>query len=448
MTETEKDLQQAIDKVGQISIVPTLLDMICKTTGMGFSAIARVTDDRWITCSVKDQLEFGLKPGDELEIKNTFCQVVRSQQSSVLIDNVAEDPDYCDHFIPKMFGFQSYISVPIVQNDGSFFGTLCALDPKPNSVKNDSIQSMFRMFADLIAFHLDTLEKVKQKENKFTEEQTFLMETLQDQKSFATDLERKIMERNQELTLKNIELEKMNNELQSLTRISSHDLQEPLRKIQTYSSLLQSKESAALSEKGHRYFEIIRKSAGRMRALINDILTYSGTREGQLHVSPLSLEDLVGEVKEELKEELEEKNAELIISENCTLEVDEDQFKQLLYNLLSNSLKYSSPERKLKIELGCSEVGELPDGIATPKQAPAYWNFYIADNGIGFDQQYSEQIFGLFQRLHNKSTYPGTGTGLAIAKRIVENHEGIVRAVSQPDEGTRVEIFLPANMPD
>jgi signal transduction histidine kinase len=156
MTDYEADVAaiQAID------VIPTILDVVCRTTGMGFAAVARVTEDRWIACEVRDDIQFGLKPGGELKVETTICHEVRQAREAVIIDHVAEDPQYCAHHTPKMYGIQSYISMPIVLRDGTFFGTLCAIDPKPAKLKDPAIVGMFEMFADLIALHLHVNDKL------------------------------------------------------------------------------------------------------------------------------------------------------------------------------------------------------------------------------------------------------------------------------------------------
>ena len=149
------DVQADVIAVESIAAVPTILDVICRTTGMGFAAIARVTDKRWVTCSVRDEIGFGLVPGGELQVATTICDEIRDSGTAVVIDHVAEDAVYCGHPTPALYGFQSYISVPIRLPDGSFFGTLCAIDPRPAQLNRPDIVGMFSMFADLIGFHLD-----------------------------------------------------------------------------------------------------------------------------------------------------------------------------------------------------------------------------------------------------------------------------------------------------
>jgi hypothetical protein len=153
--KSEQEIQDDIRAVQDISSVSTMLDVICRVTGMGFAAIARVTTSRWVACCVRDDISFGVKPGDELELETTICNEIRHHRQSVIIDEVARDGNYCGHPAPARYGFQSYISMPIELPDGEFFGTLCAIDPRPARVNTPEIVGTFKLFAELIAFHLD-----------------------------------------------------------------------------------------------------------------------------------------------------------------------------------------------------------------------------------------------------------------------------------------------------
>ena len=147
--------------VGKIDAVPTILEVVCRTTGLGFSAVARVTEERWVACAVRDEIAFGLQPGGELQVETTICDEIRDSGQLVVIDNVAEDEVFCGHPTPRMYGFQSYISVPIYRPDGRFFGTLCAIDPRPARLNTPETVGMFKLFADLIGFHLDVQERLR-----------------------------------------------------------------------------------------------------------------------------------------------------------------------------------------------------------------------------------------------------------------------------------------------
>lgn len=156
------NLVEDIEKIQKIAIVPTMLEVICRSTGMGFAAIARVTESRWVACSVRDEINFGLHPGGELELGTTICDEIRQHHQPVVIDYVDQHPHFRSHHTPKMYGIQSYISYPILLHTGEFFGTLCAIDPRPHIVSDVKITGMFTLFAQLIAFHfqaLDTLER-------------------------------------------------------------------------------------------------------------------------------------------------------------------------------------------------------------------------------------------------------------------------------------------------
>lgn len=425
MITANENFQEDIDAIGQIPIVATLLDVICQNTGMGFAAIARVTEERWITCSVRDDIAFGLKPGDELEIKTTICNEIREHQTLVVIDHVEKDPHFATHHTPAMYGFQSYISMPIMRKDGSFFGTLCAIDPNPNHLSSPAVVGMFQLFADLISFHLNALEEVKER------------------KIFTDELEKKVKERTHQLDENNLQLEKMNKNLLSFVHISSHDLQEPLRKIQTFASIISDKEVQNLSEEGRHYFDRMKIAAERMQALLGDLLDHSRVSVADRKLEVAELDEILQEVREELKEELELSNALIKTEGNGSIKVIPFQFRQLLQNLISNSLKFAHSQREPRIIITTTTAEGRHLNMAKLDAATTYCHIRISDNGIGFEQQYNERIFELFQRLHDRSTYDGTGMGLSIVKKIVENHNGIITAKGEVDKGAVFDIYIP-----
>ncbi|MHB8208683.1 GAF domain-containing protein [Mucilaginibacter sp.] len=145
--------------IGKIDIVPKMLGIICHITGMSFATVARITQDKWIACSVCDKMGFGLEAGSELNPATTISNQIRQSGQAVIIDDVSQDKFYAQHQTPALYGFQSYISVPIIRQDGLFFGTLCAIDPKPAKVNNPETIELFNSFAQLISFHLDSIKK-------------------------------------------------------------------------------------------------------------------------------------------------------------------------------------------------------------------------------------------------------------------------------------------------
>ena len=247
-----------------------------------------------------------------------------------------------------------------------------------------------------------------------------------------------------QLEQKNVDLEKMNKELQSFAYISSHDLQEPLRKIQMFSSRIIETENENLSDKGKGYFKRMQNSALRMQTLIDDLLAYSRANAAERKFENIDLNKIVDEVKEDFKEELRQKDATIETVGLCEAHVIPFQFRQLLQNLVSNSLKFANPARSLNIKVEGKIVKAAEIKNEQLSDSTNYCHIRISDNGIGFEPQFSDKIFGLFQRLHGSEKYKGTGIGLAIVKKIVENHEGIITAHGEKDKGATFEIFLPA----
>jgi light-regulated signal transduction histidine kinase (bacteriophytochrome) len=239
----------------------------------------------------------------------------------------------------------------------------------------------------------------------------------------------------------------MNKELQSFAYISSHDLQEPLRKIQTFASRIVEKEVENLSDKGKDYFKRMQDSALRMQTLIDDLLAYSRTNSADRKFENTDLNKIVEEVRADFNEELKEKDASIVTTGLCELRIIPFQFRQLLQNLVSNSLKFADPARLLTISIASEIANASEFQNKRLLENTNYCHISIADNGIGFDQQFSERIFELFQRLHGRQQYKGTGIGLAIVKKIVENHAGIITACGELNKGATFDIFLPVAGP-
>lgn len=238
-------------------------------------------------------------------------------------------------------------------------------------------------------------------------------------------------------------LERSNRELQNFARVASHDLQEPLRKVQVFGDRLRVKYTAALDETGNDYLNRMHDAVGRMQTLINDLLTYSRVTT---HVRPfekVDLSQIAAEVISDLEIRIEQAGGRVEVAELPTLEADPTQMRQLLQNLIGNALKFrradEAPVVKITASLLRGQDGELPEGSAEVDR----YQLIIADNGIGFDEAHAEQIFQVFQRLHSRSEYEGTGVGLAICRNIVERHNGHIQAKSSPGQGTRFIITLP-----
>lgn len=247
-----------------------------------------------------------------------------------------------------------------------------------------------------------------------------------------------------DLELKNLELEQRNTELNSFTYIASHDLQEPLRKIQTFCNRLLETGYESFSPNTKDYFERITAASKRMQNLITSLLNYSFTNTSEIIYSDTDLNQVLEEVINSLKELIEEYNIRIESSALPILHVVPHQFNQLFYNLISNAIKYRKPGNGSLIKISADLVSINDMESDQPLLSDKYCKITVTDNGIGFDQQYADRIFELFQRLHSRAEYEGTGIGLAICKRIVQNHKGFIRAIGQKGIGSTIEIFLPS----
>lgn len=240
------------------------------------------------------------------------------------------------------------------------------------------------------------------------------------------------------------ELELKNKELASFNHMASHDLQEPLRIVQTYISRLTDKEIEPLTEKNREFIDRIRNAVTRMRILIDSLLLYSRTNrvEGMFEMADLNL--LLDNAKQDLGQLFERKEVSITSVHLPTVKVIPFQIQQLFANLISNSIKYSKPDVPLEIRIQCEKINgkDLPAMKHTNNRR--FYKISVEDNGIGFEPQYADQIFTLFQRLHHDNEYEGTGIGLSICKKIAENHGGLISAEGRPGEGSTFYLYLPA----
>ncbi len=248
----------------------------------------------------------------------------------------------------------------------------------------------------------------------------------------------------QSLSEMNKELAENNAELSSFNYVASHDLQEPLRKIQTFLSRIAEKDLQNISTSGREYFTKIQTATNRMRQLINDLLLFSRANKAEGVFDETDLNILLENAKQELAQIIEEKNASIVSVLLPTLRVISFQIEQIFTNLIGNALKYSNPNIHLIINIACELVDEKTVRDVKLLADKKYYKFTFQDNGLGFEQEYAEQIFVLFKRLHDSSTYPGTGIGLAICKKIIDNHSGFIFANSKPGEGATFTFYLPA----
>ncbi|WP_457093762.1 GAF domain-containing sensor histidine kinase [Microvirga sp. P5_D2] len=387
-----KSFEADLAAIDRIHAVPTILEVICRTTGMGFAAIARVTEDRWITCAVRDKIDFGLRPGGELKLETTICHEIRQSGQPVIIDHVAENQDFCSHHTPAMYGFQSYISIPIILADGTFFGTLCAIDPRPARLDTPETVGMFRLFAELISFHLSANERLATSEADLLDER------------------------------KTSELR------EQFLAVLGHDLRNPLASIEAGARMLQKE---PLSPKGASVLELIHNSVNRMAELIDNVLDLARGRLGGgitlestagVMLGPV-LEQVVNELRSAWPERVFKPTFELTRPVNC----DRARIAQLLSNLVGNALIHGAMKEPIEV------TATTEDHI---------FELCVTNKGDPIPPATLDRLFQPFFRVAARPGRQGLGLGLYIASEIARAHEGALTVTSTAEQ-TRFTFRMP-----
>ncbi|MDB5608746.1 MAG: histidine kinase [Bradyrhizobium sp.] len=385
------DLSADLAAVQSISAVPHILEVVCRSTGMGFAAVARVTEQRWVCCAVRDEIEFGLTPGGELEVETTICHEIRQSHEAVVIDNVAEDVAYCGHHTPAKYGFQSYISMPIVLSDGTFFGTLCAIDPRPARLNTPQTIGMFKLFAELIATHLEAVDRLAASEARLLSER----ETSELREQFIAVL--------------------------------GHDLRNPLASIAAGTKMLTKGNS---KEDADEILGLMQKSVARMSALIDNVLDFARGRLGSglaLKRSMQSLEPVLNQVIAELRAISPESGIETIFNLTRPVDCDGGRIAQLFSNLLGNSVTHGTAARPIRVR-ATTQGGEF--------------ELSVANSGEPIPCEAMDRLFQPFYRVSAQNSQQGLGLGLYIASEIARAHSGTIDVTSSPDE-TRFTFRMP-----
>ncbi|HEX2607488.1 MAG TPA: response regulator [Flavisolibacter sp.] len=260
-----------------------------------------------------------------------------------------------------------------------------------------------------------------------------------EQKLLNETLERKVAERTRDLLEMNRELEITNNDLQQFTSVASHDLKEPLRKIQFFSDRLL--EKAQLEGELARYLDKILASSARMSNLVTDLLSFASLSQPN-PFEPTDLNSIIREIQEDLELLIAEKKARIEVPPLPQIDTIPGLIRQLFQNIISNALKFTREGVPPHIQI-TSDLLLLPDPDAEPDEKGTICRITIADNGIGLDEKYAHKIFTIFQRLNDRSSYEGTGIGLAIAKKVIDKHNGLITVRSTPGEGARFIVLLP-----
>jgi signal transduction histidine kinase len=375
------DFQSDIDTVTRIPAVSTILEVVCRTTGMGFAAVARVTDDRWICCSVKDDIAFGLTPGSELKVETTICDEIRDSRAAVVIDHVAQDPDFAAHHTPAMYGFQSYISMPIILADGSFFGTLCAIDPRPHTLKTPAVTGMFTLFAELIAFHLDAVGRLEASEAA-------------------------LLTAHQGAELR-----------EQFIAVLGHDLRNPLAAIDAGTRIVL---RTPVNDRAKMVRAEMQASGKRMSGLITNVLDFARGRLGGGLILERSAHARLEPMLDLVVSELRATTDRTIASDFSGLgpvTCDPDRIGQMASNLVGNAITHGE--------------GTV---LVRARSDDRIFELTVSNPGAPIPPATVAHLFQPFFRASAQPNAPGLGLGLYIASEIARAHGGTLTADSADGE--------------
>jgi len=379
-----------INAVARIAAVPTILDVVCRTTGMGCAVVARVTDDLWVACGVRDDAGFGIHAGTELSVETTICHEIRQHRHPVVIDDVALDATYRDHHTPALYGFQSYISVPVVMPDGTFFGTLCALDRRPHMVNTPEIVASFTLFAELIAYHLDADRLVRESAAMLARE-------------------REIAELREQFIA-----------------VLGHDLRNPLQAVSAAADLLAADPQRSAEMAGH-----IQQSVGRMIGLIDNVTDFARGRLGGglslVRERDQPIEGVLRQVVQELRTTHPDRSIALDFDLVQPVACDGPRIAQLLSNLLGNALTHGCRVAPVQVRASAR------DGAFTLE---------VINHGEPIPPDALRHVFQPFYRGTAPGQAPGLGLGLYIASEIARAHGGTIDVASSVEE-TRFSFRMP-----
>jgi signal transduction histidine kinase len=382
-----------VQSVALIPAIPTILDVVCRTTGMGFAAVARVTEGKWIACGVRDTIAFGLQPGGELKIETTICREIHEHHEPVIISNVATDKKYCDHATPALYGFQSYISFPIMLADGQFFGTLCAIDPAPHPIDTPEIAGSFKLFAELIAFHLDAHSQLAKSHATLSQERE------------ASELREQFI------------------------AVLGHDLRNPLAAVSAGARLM-----VKYPERAAVLAANIDHSIARMDELIGNLMDFARGRLGSGLLLNRDAEAPLGPALAEIVQEYRDAHPSRTIRASIDLtrnvSCDPSRIAQLLANLLGNAIAHGDPSQPVEIR-------------ATTLRGQ--FELSVANAGPPIPQDVQDRLFQPFFRGAATASQEGLGLGLYIVSEIARAHHGTVTVASTPEE-TRFTLRMPADL--
>jgi signal transduction histidine kinase len=388
-------IAQDIAAIGRIDAVPSLLRVICETTGMGFAAVARVTDGTWTACAVQDDIAFGLQPGGQLDVHTTLCMESRIARAPVVIDHASLDPVYCGHHTPRLYHIESYISVPIVLPDGVYFGNLCAIDPRPANVSAARIVSMFKLFAELIGLQLANERRHALERAAFLDERA--VGELREQ----------------------------------FIAVLGHDLRNPLGAVTACAELLD--RYADDAQRVRSIAQRVTSSSRRMARLIDDVLDFARGRLGGGFAAALGevvdLDQALNDVVAEVRLTFARREIRADIGVDRPVRCDRGRIQQLAANLLVNALTHGAPDQPVLLSA-------RTDGDS--------FALTVRNEGEPIPADSLPKVFAPFWRRSNNDPRAGLGLGLFICAQIVKAHGGTLQVTSSRADGTTFATRLPA----
>jgi signal transduction histidine kinase len=386
--------QRAADiaTIGRISAVPAMLKVIRDMTGLRFAAVARVTNDNWTACAVLDQLDYGIGVGGELDLTTTICYEIHSSHESVVIDKASEDPIYRTHPTPRLYVFESYISVPVFRTDGSFFGTICALDPNPAPLRGSTIQATMESFARLLSLQIEAEENQQQTEADLQEERG----TAELREQFIAVL--------------------------------GHDLRNPLFAVNFGAERLLRKHSNPATDPLVRH---ILASGQRASQLVEDVLDFARGRMGSgiaLHLNDcVDLQEALQQVVAEMQCVHPQRLIHADIGDLSGVYGDRERLMQLLSNLVANAVHH----------------GNQNSPVYVTAQIERDHLFLTVKNAGQISEQALPRLFQPFSRPVSGTPQAGLGLGLYIVKQIADAHGGELHVTTHAQYGTQFSFSLP-----
>ncbi len=375
-----------IGAVNRIDAVPIILRMVKQMTGMRFAAVARVTDRHWVACAVDDALDFGLKPGGQLVVDSTICHEIRQHRQPVVFGHASQHPVYSRHPTPHGYKLESYISIPIIQADGHFFGTLCAIDPAPAEIEDPGLLDTLNLFAQLIATNLDLQRSLDLKTHALSD------------------------------------AEEAGRLREQFIAVLGHDLRTPLSAIRMSADLLQTQ---VVGQRQQRLVHAIGQSSQRMSALIEDVLDFVRGRLGDgITVRRVWVEDLQGYLRTVVDEVLASHpgcriNVDLQLGTG--IYCDPARMGQLLSNLLGNAVTHGAQQAPVELVVRIEEGDVM---------------LAVANQGEPIPESLLPLLFQPFTRCEAGARGEGLGLGLYIAAQIMQGHEGTLSVSSDARHGT------------